>query len=91
MTNANISKFPIDNGYYKLDGEKLGTNEEYRMLIGKLLYLATNTRPDSVSILSKRVAQTRNTDLNEVKKIVRYLKGTKIAKLCLSNKKEMKE
>ena len=52
-----------------------------------LLYLTTNTRPDiaaSVSILSKRVSNPRNTDLNEVKRLIRYIKGTRDLRLSLS-------
>ena len=85
--DAKASKFPIDTGYYKLQGKELGTNETYRKLIGMLLYASTNTRPDisaSVSILSQRVANPRDIDMNEVKRVIRYLKGTKNMKLKLS-------
>lgn len=87
MTDAKPSKFPIDKGYYKIQGKVLESNAEYRKLVGMLLYLSTNTRPDiaaSVTILSKRVANPRNSDLNELKRVVRYLKGTQQAKLRLS-------
>jgi hypothetical protein len=53
-----------------------------------LLYLSTNSRPDiaaSVSILSQKVQNPRNVDLNEAKRVVRYLKETKNLKLCLSS------
>lgn len=88
LCDANISKFPLDTGYYKLDGDLLSSNEEYRKLIGMLLYLSTNTRPDiaaSVSILSQKIMKPRNCDLNEVKRVIRYLKGTKDLKLRLSS------
>jgi Reverse transcriptase (RNA-dependent DNA polymerase) len=88
MTYAKPSKFPLDTGYYKFDGKELATNEEFRMIIGSLLYLSTNTRPDiaaSVSILSKRIKDPQDTDLNEAKRIIRYLKGTKDLKLRLSS------
>lgn len=87
LTNAKPSKLPLDTGYYKLDGEVLNSNEEYRRLIGMLLFLATNSRPDiaaSVAILSQRVQQPRDVDMNEVKRVVKYLAGTQHLKLQLS-------
>ena len=78
----------MDTGYFKLDGVELDSNEEYRMLIGMMLYLSTNTRPDiaaSVSILSQRVVNPRNVDMVELKRLIRYIKGTMTAKLRLSS------
>ena len=80
----------MDPGYYKLEkSELLPDNEEYRKLIGMLLYVSTNSRPDissSVSILSQKVSKPSITDLNEVKRIIKYLKYTKNSKLRLSDK-----
>lgn len=89
LKEAKESKHPLDTGYWKFTdkGEKLNSNEEYRKLIGMLLYLATNTRPDiaaAVSILSQRVSEPKASDLTEVKRVIRYLKGTKDLKLRLS-------
>jgi len=58
-----------------------------------LLYVSTNSRPDissSVSILSQKVCNPTKTDLNEVKRIIRYLAKTKDSKLRLSNQKSDK-
>ena len=91
MTNAKASKYPMDTGYYKLEGKDLPGNDEYRKLIGMLLYLATNSRPDiaaSVTILSQRVTKPRDVDLTEVKRVIRYLIGTKNSKLKLSSDNE---
>jgi hypothetical protein len=87
LCEAKMSKFPLDTGYFKLDGKLLSSNEEYRKLIGMLLYLSTNTRPDiaaSVSILSQKVTAPRNVDLNEVKRVIRFLKYTQNFKLILT-------
>lgn len=87
LTNAKTSKFPLDTGYFKVNGVELQSNEEYRKIIGMLLFLATNTRPDisaSVAILSQRVQNPRDVDLNEAKRVVRYLIGTQYLKLRLS-------
>jgi transposase InsO family protein len=88
LEEAKTSKFPVDTGYFKQEGNLIGSNEEYRKLIGMLLYLTTNTRPDiaaSVSVLSKRVESPRDNDMNEVKRVIRYLKGTRNLKLKLND------
>jgi hypothetical protein len=90
MVEARESKYPVDIGYYSLDGDELKSNEEFRKPIGMLLYLAVNTRPDiaaAVTILSQKVIKPRNVDLTEARRIVRYLKGTVDSKLQLSNAK----
>ena len=90
LDDAKPSKFPVDTGYFKLDDNNfLNTNNDYRKLIGMLLYLTTHSRPDiaaSVSILSQRVSNPRQVDFNEVKRLIRYLKGTVHLKLTLSDK-----
>lgn len=66
----------------------LRDNNDYRKLIGMILYLATNSRPDisaSVSILSQKVTCPTLTDMNELKRTIRYLKGTRSHQLMLSN------
>jgi hypothetical protein len=89
LSNAKISKYPLDTGYFNTeDQDYLKDNNEYRSLIGMLLYLATHTRPDisaSVAILSQKVSKPTNTDMNEVKRVIRYLKSTENLKLMMSN------
>ena len=88
LTEAKTSKFPLDTGYAKQLGTPLERNDEYRKLIGMLLYLTTNTRPDiaaSVSILSRKVEHPRDNDMNEVKRVIKYLKGTRNLKLMLND------
>lgn len=90
LNDAKFSKFPLDTGYFKLNdiGELLPDNHMYIKLIGMLLYLSTHSRPDisaSVAILSQKNSKPRTTDLNEVNRIIRYLKGTASHKLALSN------
>lgn len=88
LCDAKPSKYPLDQGYYKIENSKLlANNDDYRKLIGMLLYLTTHTRPDiaaAVSILSQKVSKPNQTDMNEVKRIIRYLKGTQYLKLRLS-------
>jgi transposase InsO family protein len=88
LKDAKDSKFPVDTGYYKQQGKLLNSNEVYRKLIGMLLYLSTQTRPDiaaSVAILSKRVQDPRDNDLVEVRRVIRYLKGSRNLKLKLND------
>jgi hypothetical protein len=64
----------------------LPDNNEYRKIIGMLLYVSTNTRPDisaSVCILAQKVEKPRELDLSEAKRVIRYLHSTKTLKLHL--------
>lgn len=90
LNDAKISKIPLDTRCFKLVKNKKGmnTNNKFQQLIGALLYVSTHTRPDitaSVSILSQRIKNSTETDWNEAKKIIRYLKGTKNLKLKTGN------
>lgn len=87
LTEAKGSKYPVDPGYYKLTDDKLmSSNDDYRKLIGMLLYLSINTRPDiaaGVSILSQKISKPTQTDMTEVKRLIRYIKSTRNLKLRL--------
>lgn len=89
VNQAKPQKYPIDPGYFKLTCEDfLVSNNEYRKIIGMLLYVATNSRPDisaSVCILAQRVEKPRKIDLDEALRVVKYLNGTKDLKLRLNN------
>ena len=88
LVNAKISKVPLDPGYAKLESSEQIPDHEYRKLIGMLLYVSVNSRPDitaSVSILSQRMSSPTKVDMNEVKRVIRYLKGTIDLKLKVSD------
>ena len=94
MTDAKVSRIPMDTGYHKLNGIPLDTNDGYRKLIGMLLYLSVNSRPDiaaPVAILCQKVSAPTDTDLNEAKRVLRYLKGTKHIKLTLGTSRRSNE
>lgn len=95
MTDARISKIPIDVSYGKtLKIVPLESNAIYQKLIGSLLYLAINTRPDistAVCILSQKTSEPSTEDWNELKRVLRYLKGTKDFKLFLTDNTEQPE
>jgi hypothetical protein len=87
LSNAKLSKYPLDPGYYKLDGEKLDKNTEYRQIVGSLLYIANCTRPDisaSVSILSRKVENPKDVDLLEARRVIKYLLHTKDLRLHMN-------
>lgn len=55
---------------------------KFRSLVGGLLYLSVCARPDiaaSAAILGRKFAQPTERDLTAVKRVLRYLKGTRDA------------
>lgn len=56
LENAKPQKYPLQPGYFKLEcNEPLPDNTKYRKVIGMLLYVSTNSRPDislSVCVLA---------------------------------------
>lgn len=95
MDDAKISKIPIDVSYGKSSQEvELQNNDGYQELIGSLLYLAINTRPDistAVCILAQKTSKPSKEDWNELKRVLKYLKGTANLKLFLGNFEERQE
>ncbi|KXJ79381.1 hypothetical protein RP20_CCG001046 [Aedes albopictus] len=88
MNQAKPSKYPLDPGHIQQKEEQvmLSNNHQYASLIGSLLYVAVNTRPDiavSVSILGRSVSAPTQADWNEAKRILRYLKLTMDHELVL--------
>ncbi|GAC1660287.1 MAG: hypothetical protein PVS3B3_30240 [Ktedonobacteraceae bacterium] len=64
-------------------------NISYRQIIGSLMFLMIGTRPDiaaAVSIVSQFAANPSTTHLQAVKRILRYLKGSKGYKLHLGGR-----
>jgi hypothetical protein len=93
LQDAKISSVPLDPNYgkYKEQPEQMIDNKKYQQLIGSLLYISVNSRPDitaSVSILSQKICKPTLEDWRELKRIVRYLKGTSDFKLKMSNLKK---
>lgn len=93
LEDAKPSPIPLDPGYGKttVADEQLPDNKEYQKLVGQLLYISVNTRPDisaAISILSRKVSNPHQVDWNELKRVTRYLKGTKNLWLRLSNNAE---
>lgn len=89
LTDAKTAKTPMEVSYGKSESSHpLENNTKYRQLIGRLLYLSVNSRPDisaSVSILAQKVSQPSIEDWNQLKRVVKYLKATNEMKLKLSD------
>lgn len=91
LESAKVSNIPMQVNYGKTTTDEneglLLSNEQYQKLIGCLLYISINTRPDisaSISILAQRVSKPRQDDWNELKRVLKYLKGTADLKLALA-------
>lgn len=86
LKEAKTAPYNLEINYDKSDDTK--NNKIYQKWIGQLLYVAINARPDiaaSVSILSQKINSPTQSDLIELKCIIRYLKGTINLKLRISN------
>ena len=80
MMDCNSSVIPMDPKFNLIKQDDIIiSNDNYRKLIGTLLYLSTHTRPDisyAVSYLSRFVESPTANHWNAGKRILRYLKGT---------------
>jgi hypothetical protein len=74
-------KVPIDDiNTEDIDGEILDDNKLYQSMLGCCLYMVQCTRPDiavAVSVLGSHSTKPSKKQLNMLKKVVKYLKGTK--------------
>jgi hypothetical protein len=62
------------------------TTFSFREAVGSLLHLATHTRPDisfTVGMLGRAMAAQSAQDVVAVKRLMRYLSGTRVMVLCL--------
>lgn len=90
LEEAKTSKIPLDSGYEKNQIENkdlLPSNAQYQKLIGCLLFVSLNSRPDisaSIAILAQKISKPTKYDWNELKRVVQYLKGTANYQLYLA-------
>ncbi len=85
MEDANVSHTPMASNFYdELNAnttQKVINNTQYRSIIGSLLFLSTRTRPDictAVGILSQYVDRPTPFLLHSAKRVLRYLKKTRL-------------
>lgn len=87
LEDAKESVIPLSTNYGKSNDELLlPNNNQYREIIGSILYISLNTRPDiaaAVCILSQKISTPSKEDLNELRRLMKYLKGTIKYKLPL--------
>lgn len=81
MENCRPSKTPMDPGYTSVneDSKKFDDPTLYRRLVGALLYLAVNARPDlslSVGLLGRKVSEPNHMDWCAAKRVLQYLSAT---------------
>lgn len=94
MQDAKNSKTPLDVGYEKIQSQnhlELESNKQYLKLIGSLLFIALNTRPDisaSIAILTQKISKPTQYDWLQLKRVLRYLKGTATLRLKMAIKDE---
>ena len=76
-----------------MDEDHVDTEEvPYASVVGSIMYVMTSTRPDityAVSIVSRYMANPGRQHWPAVKWILRYLRGTKTAKLCFTSTQEL--
>jgi hypothetical protein len=86
---------PVGLKLSKDDGETLPPDSPYQALVGSLLYLSVNTRPDiahALGMLSRFMACATNQHWEAAKHVLRYLKGTQTLGLKFaSNTSSMQE
>lgn len=81
MSSCNPCHTPANVGALATDpnGEPIKEKWNYRSIIGMLIYLSTNTRPDitfAVSQVARYGNNPKQSHARAVKKILRYLRGT---------------
>ena len=82
LTNANPNHTPTNQDALgkDLEGPAMTDEWSYRSIVGMLLYLSTNTRPDiafAVSQVARFSNNPKQSHATAIKTIVRYLIGTK--------------
>jgi hypothetical protein len=85
MADAAPKATPLSPGFRfqnpgESDREQLADGSEFRSVIGALMYLATNTRPDiaqAVGVLARHMAKPTEEHWAAAKGVLRYLVGTK--------------
>lgn len=92
MDDAKPNATPMAKGTCLGEGMPLENRNRFAELIGSLLYLANQTRPDiafAAGRLSRRMSDPTSGDLTAAKGVLRYLKGTKAMGLRYAGEAEL--
>ena len=76
---------------YNSEENLLDNNTCYKRVVGRLLYVATVSRPDIpiiVKILPRKIQNPTKQDFHTVKRVIMYFECTKDLKLVMDNKYE---
>lgn len=82
MSNCRPCETPIIKSEKETESDESPSEQvkfPYRSAVGALMYLMTGTRPDiayAVSVVSRKLEKPSNSDVVQVKRIFRYLKGS---------------
>ncbi|XP_070810376.1 uncharacterized protein [Pituophis catenifer annectens] len=93
MAESNPTRSPIQSDYYghnHKDSPEFIDNKLYRSVIDSLLYISNWSRPDialAMNLLSRHVENPKEFHWNDVKRILRYLRGMANALLMLEPEK----
>ena len=94
MGGAAPAETPMEPGFQwgrSGEDEPFEDGDRYRSAVGALLYLANNTRPDlafSVGVLARHMAAPSVANWAQVKRVLRYVKGTADKGLHFGGQKE---
>lgn len=88
MLECNSVKSPMEKGLQlNSNSDKIKSDKPYRELLGSLMYIMLSSRPDlcfSVAYMGRHQQNPSDLHWQHLKRIVRYLKGTKTLKLCFN-------
>jgi len=80
MADCNPTTTPFEPGNLNAQSTRTGPTGDYREVLGSLQYAASKTRPDiaqAVNYLSRHAINPTNIDWCVLKRVLRYLSGTK--------------
>lgn len=93
LSEAKNNSTPVDvNVQLRKDIDENLCKFPYREAVGALLFLSIVSRPDisyAVNLVSRYVNNPNNAHINAVKRIIRYLKGTKSMSIVYNSNSEL--
>lgn len=93
MTNAKTVSTPVDtNTVYQRNTSTEPVDFPYGQLVGSLIWLSSQTRPDlayPVSLLSRFLSNPSDSHVKAAKRVLRYLSGTKDHGITLGGKLDL--
>ncbi|XP_055908638.1 uncharacterized protein LOC129943317 [Eupeodes corollae] len=94
MNEANPVSTPAESITYK-DTDKIKDEVQhfpYREAVGSLMYLEIGSRPDisyALGVASRHLDKPTTQDITAVKRIIRYVKGTRLLGICFKSNNKL--